>query len=139
MILTDGIKCPTLKAISLLAQLIHFSFYVCGSRRFGDFTPESDFDFIIEDSNKAELIPILSNHGLQLMPNSYLDENTVEIYGLGQTQVIFVVSLARRLKAMDYIRANKLDRNNHENWDTYYAEHPAPCKNTIEDAIPLVN
>lgn len=124
MIINNDYKDLTLAAILEIAHLIRFDFYVCGSRFFGDFKPDSDYDFVIQEVFAYGLIEILDKSGWLLSMNPYLDENTIGVWQKNNVQVIIIHSWERRQMAMNHIMTNGLDRHNHEEWDKYYASHP---------------
>lgn len=109
----------TLSAISQVIKLEN-AFIVCGSRFFGDAKDTSDFDFVTEDIGLIDLLMAAGWVKSKSDENEYLDSNTVRILNRGNVQIIFAESVERRIKARDYIVANRLDRSKTEDWEKAY-------------------
>lgn len=67
--------------VSRYLRTSHFSFYLTGSRFFGDIKPTSDWDFFVQ--NDEHVPKFLSHHGFGLLHvrnTDYTDEQTVFVY-----------------------------------------------------------
>lgn len=111
----------TLKGLQLL-DASGLEIHPCGSRFFGDATPESDFDFFTEDSPEAR--QALVDVGFEDRTFDYPDHNSVSVLGMGEVHVITVKSVSARLKAQQYIIENKLERPKRDSewWCRLYEE-----------------
>lgn len=121
---------PFLATIHRLCQA-PFVFHLCGSRFFGDFRIDSDWDFIADHSD--ELVEWLNQNGFTLRwdrGSKYKDVNTLCCYDCQDVQVILCVSVARRLEArksflpLDPFQDSGLDRKDTETWNKIYSQIP---------------
>lgn len=72
--------------------------YLTGSRYFGTDTPESDWDFFVQDTPANRLA--LMQYGFSIIANShYLDCNTCFVYGKNKIHVQLVHDVALKRKA----------------------------------------
>jgi len=101
---TLQIKDETLKALISLAKSERM-FLPCGSRYFGYFTPESDYDFFFQDYSGAYTPEWLMENGFNLSgtTENYMDVNTIATWYKGKVQVMEVRSESDRLRIQDFI------------------------------------
>lgn len=108
----------TLKAIvQVVGSACRFA--ICGSRFFGDVHDTSDYDFVTEDDLAEKLIEAGWVYSRSDQAG-YLDSNTKHVIQRGMTQVIIVHSIPSRMKAREYIIANKLNRHLTDSWEEAY-------------------
>ena len=78
-------------------------FYPCGSRYFGYFSPESDYDFFFEKSRDVSAYLLDNCFVAANMHSCYMDVNTLGIFSSGQVHVMEVKSAKNRMAVQDYI------------------------------------
>jgi hypothetical protein len=115
-------KDPTLAGLFSLEKLAG-DFELSGSRRFGNFTKSSDWDFATNDG--PEMRESLMSVGFTQREMDYSDCNTNGVMERGHIQVILCVSLERRQTLFGHLESNGgiPSKIQPEEWDALYAEH----------------
>lgn len=97
-------------------------FYPCGSRYFGYFTDESDYDFFFEKSDRT--CDIIANFGFvcSSMPSNYMDVNTLSIWTKGKIHCIEVTSASSRMAIQDtlYGTEDRPPKDDRDWWNKKY-------------------
>lgn len=98
----------TLATLLVLAQT-ELSFYPCGSRFFGGFRSDSDYDFFAPDA--AEYRDFLQARGFRSGNlEDYFDVNTRSTWHREDVTVILVQSCAARLDVQTALRVGRAER-----------------------------
>jgi hypothetical protein len=118
----QDIKDVDFKGIAILANS-QYEFRLGGSRFFGNYKVDSDYDFFIQTSDEVKTF--LRNNEFKNNADNvdYYDVNTESTFKYGKTTAILVFSLEKRIRAHDYLIKNFngiSPKNDVKFWDCIY-------------------
>lgn len=107
----SNIKDAALLVVLILQDAKRF-FYPCGSRYFGYFTSESDYDFFFQRDDITCQFLADNQFLVAPMPIQYMDVNTYSIWTRGNVHCMEVISAQNRIAVQDWILAKRFAADN---------------------------